>query len=175
MTYSIKVDGLTGQGKGHVLTASLSNPVTSPVGTKDWYKSATLTKPTASAHQDLSGPVYDVALGTIAYTLVDKSVADKKALISQEAERRLSAGLTLSSGVLFKCDNVSINRIQGMLHGAFPKTFSTSAGVAVTVPDLAAAQAIVDEVADYVAAVLKASSDLQTSLPADFTSDLHWP
>ena len=106
---------------------------------------------------------------------VAKLSEDLKQAISQEAERRLEEGVTLSSGTLFKCDNGSINRIQGMLHGSFPKTFRTSAGVVVTIPDAATGQAVVIEVANYVAAVLEASSDLQGTLPNDFANDLHWP
>lgn len=101
------------------------------------------------------------------------------AVIRTECERRIAAGVVLSpSGMRFRCDTMSITRIQGMKDapsGAFPITFKTYQGVTVTVADAGAAGSVFDQAASYVAAVLAASSALQDDPPADPLDDQHWP
>ncbi len=95
--------------------------------------------------------------------------------IRAEAERRLEAGKVLSSGVLFKCDDKSINRITALVHATFPCSFRTSAGVSVTINNQTEAIAVRDVMVNFAADVLAASNALQTSLPNDFTNDTYWP
>jgi len=93
-----------------------------------------------------------------------------------EAERRIDAGKVLASGVRFKCDTNSINRLDGMLQSTkWPKRFKTQGGVDVTLNSQLEAKIIFDECDDYITDVLATSADLQDSPPADPSDDQHWP
>lgn len=135
-------------------------------------------------HVATGGGDFDGA--SVAAHFTDRSAAEldaaKRQAISAEAERRINAGLTLLSGLKFRCDDKSVSRMTGIKDGpveAFPVTFKTAAGVTVTLNNAAEARAVFDSMTKYIAAVLGASATLQDSLPdslpADYTHDSHWP
>ncbi len=96
--------------------------------------------------------------------------------IRAEAERRIAAGLVLSSGVRFRCDDQSIARLTGMASSTvWPKTFKTQDGITVTLDNQVQAQAVFAECDAYITAVLAASATLQDAPPVDPTADVHWP
>jgi len=104
--------------------------------------------------------------------------------VQAEAERRITAGTTIS-GVQFKCDDQSTNRLEGM-HGRFVRaeaasesysaTFRTESGAEVTITSAAQAQAILDAAIDYVALILSKSAALQAMdpIPQDYTDNRYW-
>lgn len=69
-THYIRVD-YQGAPVDHIPADEVSNPLTSPKGTKDYYVAATLNDVTPNALQIRTGPVYDVQAGTITYSLQD--------------------------------------------------------------------------------------------------------
>lgn len=98
--------------------------------------------------------------------------------VAREAERRIDQGLVLSLGVRFRCDVKSVSRISAIKDrpaDRFPQSFKTAAGVDVTIPNVAAAVAVFNEVADYIDAIMVASAVLQDTLPLNFTDDSLWP
>lgn len=96
----IKVNG-AGSAVGHVELPSDANPLTSAKGDKDWFKPATLTKPTPTDFQTMTGPVYDIDAGTITYTVQDISPSSAKVQkLAQLAAYRFEqevGGITVSS------------------------------------------------------------------------------
>ena len=97
-------------------------------------------------------------------------------LVRAEAERRIAAGLVLSSGVRFRCDETSLNRIDAMARSAiWPKTFKTAGGVTVTLNSKSEIEAIFDECDRYVTDVLATSATLQDNPPSEPCDDTHWP
>lgn len=118
----------------------------------------------------------DKTVAEVEAAVAEYEAVKKAKAVQEEAERRIDAGLVLSSGVRFKCDDKSISRIHGMKDStAFPVTFKTSAGVTVTINNATEATAVFNEAAAYVAAVLAASATLQDNPPADPQDDQHWP
>lgn len=96
------------------------------------------------------------------------------AAIRDEAENRIETGTTIN-GAVFRCDVVSLTRLQGMVRAAeraealnepYSVTFRTAAGVEVTVNSVEVAAALESAAADYVAAVLTKSAALQATVAA---------
>ncbi len=95
--------------------------------------------------------------------------------ISQEAERRIGVGKTIS-GVQFKCDNDSITRLVGLIRRAeayeaaqesVSITFMTASGATVTVTSSAQAVALRAAADAFQEHILTTSSALQVSALAD--------
>lgn len=127
---------------------------------------------------DPGAPTYEFVNEVLQITYPSKTqtliTADE---VKAEAERRIAAGLILSAGFRFKCDEKSIGRLTGMKTSTvWPKTFTTSAGVTVTLNNTTEASAVFDECDVYVTAILADSATLQNTdpIPQDYANDSHW-
>lgn len=90
MTWHIEVDG-NGDPVGHVNHSEDWTGLTAPKADKHWFRPATMTDPAFDpATQKRSGPVYDLALATITYTVTDKTAQE----LDDEADE--IAGTTLA-------------------------------------------------------------------------------
>lgn len=101
--------------------------------------------------------------------------------IRVEAERRISAGLTVN-GAAFRTDDVSTARVDqmarafagGASEGADFK-FKTESGMTVTIATSEQAAALYQAMIMYRASILSRSAELQDTLPDDFADDANWP
>lgn len=146
-------------------------------------------EPFDPATQVRTGPV-DVVVGETGerrYTVRDKTAeelaADRRPLIRDEAERRITEGCMVGA-TRFRCDDQSVLRIQGLATRAqrledagqpVDIAFMTAAGEDVAITSAAAAWTVFDAASGHVAGVLAASAALQKAPPDDFAADSHWP
>lgn len=151
-------------GQGNALSHVESAPkfaLTAPKGAKRWYKAATLMRPIPGPLQRLSNPVYDVANGTITYSLVEWSDTEKVNAIKGECGRRILEQYPdwYQRNMIAKATTLQEKRIDG---GALTTTETAEAAA------LNAAWAWVDS-------MRAKSNELEASPPADPFADSHWP